>query len=85
MKERNEELVNYLDTLINNDVYVARAQEYIKENYGVLSEYDTETSTIYLYTINVNESLNVVAAKEYILEQFTPELINIVYGKKEIN
>ena len=82
MNKHNEEIINYLDNIINNDVYVARAQEYIKENYGVSSQYDKDTSTIYLYTTNINESLNVVAAKEYILEEFAPEMINVEYGMK---
>ncbi len=81
----NNEILNYLETMINYSDNINSAQKYIKENFGVSSDYDNDTNTIYIYTTNINESLNVVAAKEYLYEKFTPEIINVVYGKKDIN
>ena len=76
----NEEIINYLDSIINADNYIKEAQESILENYGVKSIYKKEKNTLYLYTENVNESLNVVAAKESLLDDFPLEMLNIEYG-----
>ena len=78
--ERNEEIINYLDSIINSDKYIKDAQEFIKTNYDVKSIYEKETNTLYIYTENINEGLNVVSAKEYLLEEFPEELLNVEYG-----
>ncbi len=85
MKANEKEIVEFLDSIINNDIYVQRAQDFIKENYGVKSEYDAETSTLYIWTENILESLNVAAAGDYLRDTFKPEMLNIVYGMKDNN
>ena len=83
MKENNEEIVEFLDAIINNDKYIKESQDFILDNFGVKSEYDKETSTIYIWTTNVYESLNVVSASDYLRDTFPPEMLNISYGMKK--
>ena len=85
MKETDKEIVDFLESIINNDTYVKEAQDFIKTNYGVSSEYDNTTSTLYIWTTNVMESLNVAAAADYLKDSFTPEMLNIKYGMKDNN
>ena len=40
--------------------------DYIKENFGVSSEYDAEEGSLRLYVTNVNDALQILAAKEYL-------------------
>lgn len=82
MKENREEIVKFLDSIINNDKYVKESQDFILDKFGVNSEYDKKTSTIYIWTTNVYESLNVASASDYLRDAFPPEMLNIVYGMK---
>ena len=83
MKENREEIVEFLDAIINNDKYIKESQDFILDNFGVKSEYDKETSTIYIWTTNVYESLNVVSASDYLRDTFPPEMLNISFGMKK--
>lgn len=79
----NEEIINYLDSIINSEKYIKEAQATIKNIYDVDSIYVKEENTLYLYTKNINEGLNVVSAKEHILDEFPSEMLNIKYGIPE--
>ena len=79
----NEDIINYLDSIINSDTYIKEAQDFILDNYGVKSIYKKENNTLYLYTENINESLSIVSAKEHLLEEFPAEMLNIEYGIPE--
>ena len=83
MKENREEIIEFLDAIINNDKYIKESQDFILDNFGVKSEYDKETSTIYIWTTNVYESLNVVSAPDYLRDTFPPEMLNISFGMKK--
>ena len=52
--------------IVNYDRHISDAQEYIKENFGVSSEYDAEEGSLRLYVTNVNDALQILAAKEYL-------------------
>lgn len=54
------------DLIVNYDRHIADAQEYIKENFGVESVYNAEESSLRLYVTNVNDALQILAAKEYL-------------------
>lgn len=82
MKENNEEITEFLDLIINDDKYIKESQDFILDKFGVNSEYDKETSTIYIWTTNAYESLNVTSASDYLRDTFPPEMLNIVYGMK---
>lgn len=82
MKDNTEEIVEFLDLIINDDKYIKESQDFILDKFGVNSEYDKETSTIYIWTTNAYESLNVASASDYLRDIFPPEMLNIVYGMK---
>lgn len=63
------------DIIVNYDQRVLEARNYIKENFGVSSEYDEENGILELYTENVNESLQLLAAKEYLENTFEPGVL----------
>ena len=54
------------DLIVNYDRHISDAQEYIKENFGVSSEYEAEKGSLRLYVTNVNDALQILAAKEYL-------------------
>ena len=60
-----------------------KQMKYIKENYHINSEYSEEDDILYIWSPNVNESLNLAAAKEYIQETIGDEFINVIYGMKQ--
>lgn len=80
---KDNDIVQYLDRIVNNDKYVEECQKFILDKFNVKSEYDKETSTIYIWTPNVYESLNVGYASDYLRNTFSPEMLNIVYGLKK--
>ena len=58
------------DLIVNYEQRVMEAYEYIKTNFNVSSEFDAEAGTLRLYVTNVNDSLQILAAKEYLEETF---------------
>lgn len=67
------------DLFVNDDKHVASAQEYIKENFEVSSEYNAKESSLRLYVTNVNNALQILAAKEYLEERFPTGFVIIKY------
>ena len=63
------------DLIVNYDRHISDAQEYIKENFGVSSEYDAEEGSLRLYVTNVNDALQILAAKEYLEDRLPVVLV----------
>lgn len=72
--------VLFLETFLNHKENVNKTQKYIKENFNIDSEYKEETNTLHLYSNNINESLELVSAKEYILSQIDESMLSVQYG-----
>ena len=70
----------FLESFINHKSNVSKGQAYIKENFNIDSEYNEDTNTLHLYCNNVNESLELVPAKEYVLSQIDESMLAIQYG-----
>ena len=81
MTRQNEQ--NLVEAFHNLEDNILKAQEYIKENYHIESEYDQDDDIIYIWSNDVNESLNLGAAKEYIGETIGYEMVNVIYGMKK--
>jgi hypothetical protein len=81
MNKENEKIL--LETFLELNNNIEKAQQYIKENYHINSEYAEDEETLYIWSPNVNESLNLAAAKEYIQETIGNEFIDVIYGKKQ--
>jgi len=73
----------FTEQLLNLTGNISKAQAYIKENYHIDSEYDSENDLLYIWSKNVNESLNLAAAKEYVTEEIGEEFVNVIYGTKQ--
>ena len=56
----------FANLIVNYDKKLVECREYIKENFGVESTFDEETKQLNLFTRNVNEGLQLMAAKEYV-------------------
>ena len=69
----------FADLIVNYDKHIVSAQEYIKENFGVSSEYNAKESSLRLYVTNVNNALQILAAREYLEERFSAGLVTIKY------
>ena len=81
MNKENEKIL--VETFLELNDNISKAQQYIKENYHINSEYSEEDDILYIWSTNVNESLNLAAAKEYVQENIGDEFINVVYGMKQ--
>ena len=79
MKTTENEL-KLLNSILDHKENVENAQNYIKENFKVNTKYDEDTNTIHLWTSNINESLHLVAAKEYIENEIGLDSVNVKYG-----
>lgn len=71
------------EKLLNLTGNISKAQAYIKENYHIDSEYDIENDLLYIWTSNINESLNLAVAKDYISQEIGDEFVNVIYGTKQ--
>lgn len=67
------------DLIVNYDKHIASAQAYIKENFGVSSEYNAKEGSLRLYVTNVNNALQILAAREYLEENFPVGFVTIKY------
>jgi hypothetical protein len=72
------------DMIVNLEKYVAEACEYMKTNFDVNSRYDDATMTLSLYVTNVNNALQVLAAREY-LEREHPVLFCMLDSSRNDN
>lgn len=69
MKHTVEMLLNekqLVESFVNFNSNLEQAQKYIKDEFGVDSKYDIETGVLHLFTNNINEGLQLKAAKEYV-------------------
>ena len=66
---------NFAKNIVNLEKNIDEAIQYIKENFQVNAKYNEETGTIDLSTVNINEGLQLLAAKEYIDNNFDSEFI----------
>ena len=81
--DNNENVKHFVESFVKFDENVKAAQEYIKETYNIDSTYSDDDDTIYIWTENLNENLNLAAAREYIEQEIGLEMINVIYGKKQ--
>lgn len=68
----NERL--FVESITNFESDIKRAQSYIKENYGIDSEFDLQENTLHISCAEAENALMLAAAKEYITETFDDEV-----------
>lgn len=70
-------VLNFRSTIFN-------IQKYLKENFNTESYYNIEDGKMYLWANDVNESLSVTSAKEYVDRTINTGMISeIIYSKPE--
>lgn len=74
----NEKL--FIESFINHNDNISKAQKYIKENFNIDSKYDETKNILHLFATNINENLNLVSAKDYVLSIIDETMIQIKYG-----
>ena len=72
------------DMIINLEKHVAEACEYMKTNFDVDSQYDATTTTLRLHVKNVNNAMQLLAAREY-LEMNHPMLYCMLESSRNDN
>lgn len=70
----------FVESLVNHLSNVAKVQDYLKENFNVLSYYDEDNETLHLVANGINEGLDLAAAKEYVNQQIDEAMLSVVYG-----
>lgn len=75
----NEQIL--AEKIVNLHKNVKEAQEYIKKNFNIESSYNEDEQQLNLWTFNINESLQLVAAKDYINRTIGEEMVTVKYGK----
>ena len=71
--------IKLIKHLVDYEPKVLKCQKYIKENFNIDSIFYEDNLSIQLICNNVNESLNLLAAKEYIAEEIGEDNITITY------
>lgn len=79
MKTTENEL-KLLNSILDHKENIDKAQSYIKENFNVNTKYNEDTNTINIWTTNIKESLQLVAAKEYIENEIGLDSVNVQFG-----
>lgn len=70
----------FVEALVNHLSNVAKVQDYLKENFNVSSYYDEDNETLHLVANEINEGLDLAAAKEYVNQQIDEVMLSVVYG-----
>ena len=73
----------FIESLVNHLSNVAKAQDYLKEHYNVSSYYDEDNETLHLVANEINEGLDLAAAKDYVESMFDEAMLSVVYGGVE--
>ena len=69
----------FLKSIVDIDANVLKCRKYIKENFNIDSEFIPEKLALKLVCNNINESLNLLAAKEHIYDTFTEHCICVEF------
>lgn len=84
MKSNDDTWLNeriLVESFVNFDKNLEQAQNYIKENFGVDSKYDIKTGILHIWTNNINEGLQLNAAKEHINSCIDESMLLVEFGK----
>ena len=70
---------SFVKKVVDFECNVIKAQDYIKENFGIDSEYNPETLELKLTQNSVNEALQLVSAKDYLENELPEDMIKIIF------
>lgn len=70
---------SFVKKVVDFECNVIKAQDYIKENFGVDSEFNHETLELKLVQNSVNEALQLVSAKDYLENELPEDMIKVIF------
>lgn len=70
---------SFVKKVVDFECNVIKAQDYIKENFGVDSEFNPETLELKLVQTSVNEALQLVSAKDYLENELPEDMIKVIF------
>lgn len=71
-----------IDDVLNITEQAKNVQSYIKENFGIDSEFDEDTNTLHLKGDTINEAFGLATAKDYAVKTIGECVLHVVYDKK---
>lgn len=69
----------FVRTVVDFAANLEKAQDYIKENFNIDSEFDEESGALKLSCSDANEALNLLSAKSYIEENLDNGLVKVIF------
>lgn len=69
----------FVRTVVDFAANLEKAQDYIKENFNIDSEFDEESGTLKLSCSDANEALSLLSAKSYIEENLDSGLVKVIF------
>jgi hypothetical protein len=73
---------DFVKSIVEHIENINKAQEYVQNNFNVKTRYDEESNTLNLWTTNINEALQIIAAKDYLISTIGEDMVTIKYGIK---
>lgn len=70
---------NFIRNFVDFESNMKSARQYIKEMYGVDSEFNEEENYIKLYCPGKIDVINLVSAKEFINETFDTGFVDVIF------
>ena len=70
---------NFVRAFVDFDSNLMNAQAYIKENYGVSSTFNDTDNYIKLFCEDNFDAFKLVAAKDYLSENFDETILTVVF------
>lgn len=70
---------SFVKKVVDFECNVIKAQDYIKENFGIDSEFNPETLELKLVQNSVNEALQLVSAKDYLENELPEDMIKVIF------
>ncbi len=70
---------NFVRAFVDFDSNLMNAQAYIKENYGVSSEFNADDNSIKLFCEDNFDAFKLVAAKSFLNESFDETMLTVVF------
>ena len=70
---------NFIRNLVDFESNMKSARQYIKETYGVDSEFNEEENYIKLYCPGKIDVINLVSAKNFINETFDTGFVDVIF------
>ena len=70
---------NFIRNFVDFESNMKSARQYIKETYGVDSEFNEEENYIKLYCLGKIDVINLVSAKNFINETFDTGFVDVIF------